>query len=202
MHKEMMADVFIDWFISLPLCLPRVRSPSLSLSPLYLHPRIAYVYTFIGVLYVLANIPCMRACMSVQQITYLEIFGNYPWQLPCVCVCPNKDGQDVGPNQPACNSKSGRLAKCFTAGALMYSVKWSQYCRASRNNQKHGKIRYKKRPGSQEKAGPVNMPGLQEFQVEGGVWMWWQWGRPCADKPFTEGLPQQRTITRGTGINQ
>jgi phage terminase small subunit len=51
----------------------------------------------------------------------------------------------------------------------MYSVKWSQYCRASRNNQKHGKIRYKKRPGSQEKA--VNMFGLQEFQVEGGVWM-------------------------------
>ena len=62
-----------------------MRSPSLSLSPLYLHPRIAYVYTFIGVLYVLANIT-MYACMHV--CTTNHIFGNI-WKLPvttAMCV--------------------------------------------------------------------------------------------------------------------
>ena len=51
MHKEMMADVFIDlqiFTVSLSPSLSPSRALSLSLS-LYLHPRIAYVYTFIGV---------------------------------------------------------------------------------------------------------------------------------------------------------
>ena len=84
MHKEMMADVFIDlqiFTVSLSPSLSPSRALSLSLS-LYLHPRIAYVYTFIGVLYVLVNIPCMHVCTCLYNKSYI-------WKLPvttAMCV--------------------------------------------------------------------------------------------------------------------